>query len=323
MMNLYDDLHEWLMQQIVVPLFFRFNWMNFVEESSLGLDWFMLGVMQILIIAFIFRPLETNELHTLQSPSLIQSAIRSDIFYAFFHRLGLFRLFFFLLLNPIFIELGSLLHDVRFQRLNLENLIPGISGLPLLSFLMYLILLDFVDYLYHRLSHRFNWWWQLHALHHSQRFLTSWSDNRNHLIDDVMKALVFSSVALMIGIEPSQFVLLLALSHLIQSWQHGYFPYPFRFLRYIIVTPNFHRYHHATRLGYELPGKPGVLGGCNFGVLFPWWDLLFKTAIFDDSYHSTGVDSIEPANSPMKQQVQFFKSSFFEFKKQFSQKGKV
>ncbi len=321
MMNFYDDLHEWLMQQIVAPLFFDLDLMNYIEESSLGLDWFMLGVIQLIIIAFIFRPLETKELKQSGMDDRGEIAIRSDIVYSFFHRLGLFRLFFFLTLEPIFIEFGSLLHDLRFQRLNLENLIPGISSLPLLSFLIYLIILDFVDYLYHRLSHRFNWWWQLHALHHSQRYLTTWSDNRNHLIDDLLKAVVFSSVALMIGIEPSQFVLLLALSHLIQSWQHGYFLSKFHFLKYLIVTPSFHRYHHAMRLGYELPGKPGVLGGCNFGVLFPWWDLLFQTAVFDSSYHPTGVDSIEPANNLLKQQLQFFQRSLHEIKKSLSQKG--
>ncbi len=320
-MNFYDDLHEWLMQQIVAPLFFDLDLMNYIEESSLGLDWFMLGVIQLIIIAFIFRPLETKELKQSGMDGRGEIAIRSDIIYSFFHRLGLFRLFFFLTLEPIFIGFGSLLHDLRFQRLNLENLIPGISSLPLLSFLIYLIILDFVDYLYHRLSHRFNWWWQLHALHHSQRYLTTWSDNRNHLIDDLLKAVVFSSVALMIGIEPSQFVLLLALSHLIQSWQHGYFLSKFHFLKYLIVTPSFHRYHHAMRLGYELPGKPGVLGGCNFGVLFPWWDLLFQTAVFDSSYHPTGVDSIEPANNLLKQQLQFFQRSLHEIKKSLSQKG--
>jgi len=323
MINFYDEFHEWLMQHLVVPLFFDFNLMNYVEESSLWLDWFLLGLIQLIIIAFIFRPLEAKEWQTSELQDLSQAAMKSDIFYSVFHRLGLFRLFFFFTLEPIFIEFGSVLHDVRFQRLNLENLIPGISSLPLLSFFIYLIILDLVDYLYHRLSHRVNWWWQLHALHHSQRFMTSWSDNRNHLIDDVMKAIVFSSVALIIGIEPGQFVLLLALSHLVQSWQHGYFLHQFHFLKYLIVTPSFHRYHHAIRLGYELPGKPGVLGGCNFGVLFPWWDLIFQTAIFDTAYHPTGVDSIEPVNHPWQQQMQFMKSSFLELKKSFGSKGQA
>jgi sterol desaturase/sphingolipid hydroxylase (fatty acid hydroxylase superfamily) len=316
-MNLYDDLHEWLMQNLILPVFFQFNWMSYVEDSSLALDWFLIGIFQILIIALILRPAEAKEELLSDMGYSGKSAIWSDIFYCFVHRLGLFQLLFFFSLNPLFINIGSLLHDVRFARLNLENILPNFNSTPLLSFIVYLIILDFVDYLYHRISHQFSWWWQLHALHHSQRHMTAWSDNRNHLIDDVLKAIVFSTVALVIGIEPSQFILLVAFSHLIQSWQHGYYSNQFQFLKYFIVTPSFHRYHHAIRLGYELPGKPGVLGGCNFGVLFPWWDLLFKTAIFDTSYHPTGVDAIVPSNNPFIQQAQFFRNSMNALKRAF------
>ena len=317
-MNLYDDLHEWLMQNLILPIFFQLDWMSYVEDSTLAVDWFLLGVFQIAIIAFILRPAEAKEEGLSKSGYSGKAAISSDIFYCFIHRLGLIQLLFFFTLNPLFIKIGSSLHDVRFERLNLENILPNINATPLLSFIIYLIILDFVDYLYHRVSHRFSWWWQLHALHHSQRHMTVWTDNRNHLIDDVLKAFVFSTVAIVIGIEPSQFILLVALSHLIQSWQHGYYVYQFHFLKYLIVTPSFHRYHHAMRLGYELPGKPGVLGGCNFGVLFPWWDLLFQTAIFDNSYHPTGVDSIVPSNNPFIQQIQFLRNSIESLKRAFS-----
>ena len=37
-----------------------------------------------------------------------------------------------------------------------------------------------------------------------------------------------------------------------------------------------------------------VLGGCNFGVLLPWWDMLFGTANFDLRYDPTGIrDQVE------------------------------
>ena len=47
-----------------------------------------------------------------------------------------------------------------------------------------------------------------------------------------------------------------------------------------------------------LPGKdgPGVstLGGHNFGVLLPWWDVLFGTANFEKRFDATGVrDQVE------------------------------
>lgn len=42
-------------------------------------------------------------------------------------------------------------------------------------------------------------------------------------------------------------------------------------------------------------GQRAVLGGHNFGVLLPWWDMLFGTADFELRYDPTGVrDQVEP-----------------------------
>jgi sterol desaturase/sphingolipid hydroxylase (fatty acid hydroxylase superfamily) len=61
------------------------------------------------------------------------------------------------------------------------------------------------------------------------------------------------------------------------------------------VSPRFHRRHHSIGIGHEswIAGKV-VLGGCNFGVLLPWWDVLFGTADFQQRYDPTGVrDQVE------------------------------
>jgi sterol desaturase/sphingolipid hydroxylase (fatty acid hydroxylase superfamily) len=46
-------------------------------------------------------------------------------------------------------------------------------------------------------------------------------------------------------------------------------------------------------VGHESKG-PQTLGGHNFGVLLPWWDVLFGTANFEQRYDPTGVrDQVE------------------------------
>ena len=46
-------------------------------------------------------------------------------------------------------------------------------------------------------------------------------------------------------------------------------------------------------LGHESAGA-GSLGGHNFAVLFPLWDMLFGTANFEQRYDPTGVrDQVE------------------------------
>jgi sterol desaturase/sphingolipid hydroxylase (fatty acid hydroxylase superfamily) len=54
------------------------------------------------------------------------------------------------------------------------------------------------------------------------------------------------------------------------------------------VSPCFHRLHHSIGLGHESAGK-NTLGGHNFGVLLPWWDMLFGTANFALRYDPTGI----------------------------------
>jgi sterol desaturase/sphingolipid hydroxylase (fatty acid hydroxylase superfamily) len=318
MIDSFDVLHEWLVQHIVLPVCYQFGWMNFSEESDLVVDWVLFGLIQIAIISLILRPLEKKEHHYFFSEEenitdwekRSPSSIRVDFFYSVIHRLGIFQFFFFYCFSGFFFFLASYLHDLGFEKQNVENWLPGITSIPFVSFFIYLILFDLLDYFYHRLSHRFEWWWSLHTLHHSQRHMTAWSDNRNHYLDEVMRALVFAMFALWLGVEPSQFLLLILISQLIQSWQHGFYPGDVGWLKYVIVSPNYHRYHHAVGLGYEVPGKPGVLGGCNFGVLFPWWDILFRTAQFDASYYPSGVRGFFPPQSLIAQQWVCLKNSW-------------
>jgi sterol desaturase/sphingolipid hydroxylase (fatty acid hydroxylase superfamily) len=68
----------------------------------------------------------------------------------------------------------------------LERMVTFLLGQPVLTFVLYAIILDWADYWRHRLSHRFGWWWALHSLHHAQRQMTFWSDDRNHLLDDLI-----------------------------------------------------------------------------------------------------------------------------------------
>jgi len=61
------------------------------------------------------------------------------------------------------------------------------------------------------------------------------------------------------------------------------------------VSPRFHRMHHSVGVGHESKrGGKTVRGGCNFGVLLPWWDMLLHTANFVWRFEPTGVrDQVE------------------------------
>jgi sterol desaturase/sphingolipid hydroxylase (fatty acid hydroxylase superfamily) len=177
---------------------------------------------------------------------------------------------------------------------NLDAVWPGVTDTSVVSFVIYLVVFDAVNYFIHRGQHQFNAWWALHSLHHSQRQMTMWTDNRNHLLDDIVTALVLSIVAMLIGVGPGQFVALVAIGQLSENFQHANIKCSFGWLGdRLWVSPRFHRLHHSVGIGHESAGRQ-TLGGHNFGVLFPWWDMMFGTADFSNRYDPTGVrDQVE------------------------------
>lgn len=267
---------------LVQPMLFKFGLMDYDEDAYDAVYPFIVGVLTIGAMYLLLRPLEA--LAPLERWAN-RKAVRVDVLYTWIAKLGLFQLFFFVTLQPFFADAQVWLRYHGVANIDLDRLWPGVSSLPLVAFLLYLIVLDFAGYWYHRWQHRFGLWWELHAVHHSQRQLSLWSDDRNHLLDDLIQACFFAAIALAIGIAPAQFVVLTAATNVLQSIQHVNARLDYgRVFERIVVSPAFHRRHHAVGYGHE-----GTAYGCNFGVLFPWWDMLFGTASWNRTPEPTGI----------------------------------
>src|SRR5205085_843369 len=79
---------------------------------------------------------------------------------------------------------------------------------------------DFGEYWRHRLQHRLSWWWALHSVHHDQRQMTLWTDNRNHVLDDILAAVWSGTIALMIGVPPAEYPLVMIAFRLVENFSH-------------------------------------------------------------------------------------------------------
>jgi sterol desaturase/sphingolipid hydroxylase (fatty acid hydroxylase superfamily) len=223
-----------------------------------------------------------------------RATVRVDMLYTAIHRLGLFRVVLFFTVTPWFDALFGTLRVAGWETFHLDAMWPGVTDQPVVSLLIYLLAIDFCNYWMHRGQHQFEWWWRLHSLHHSQRQMTMWSDNRNHLLDDVIRDSLMVVVAQLIGIAPGQFVAIVAFTQLSENFQHANLRLWFgRVGERLWVSPRFHRLHHSVGIGHESAGSQ-TLGGANFGVLLPWWDMLFGTANFEQRFDPTGVrDQVE------------------------------
>jgi sterol desaturase/sphingolipid hydroxylase (fatty acid hydroxylase superfamily) len=362
LMNAFDGVQQWLFEAVVQPLAFMSGLGNFLEDAYDGTGWLLVGLIQLVVMLLLIAPLQRWRP---VEPVSDRPAIRVDVFYTLIHRLGLFRLVLFFTLIPVLDDAIGWLRVQGVPTFHLDDLWPGVTDQAVVSFLLYLVVMDFFDYGLHRGQHRFEWWWRLHALHHSQRQMTMWSDNRNHLLDDVIRDVLLVTLAQLIGVAPGQFVAIVAITQLSESLHHANLRLWFgRWGERLWVSPRFHRRHHSVGIGHEkqpkldtatlsaagppqgqrsptpseAQGKPARwgsepraagsggaqhlsaagppqgakapsggsavhevtsvgannLGGCNFGVLLPWWDMLFGTANFEVRYDPTGIrDQVE------------------------------
>jgi len=282
----FGDAQQALFEGLVQPLLFRAGQGNLLEDGFDATGWLLVGLLQIGVMLTFMRALERWRP---VEPVTDRAEVRTDIVYTVVHRLGLFRVLMFFTIDPLWDAVAGEARLLGLRGLDLDRLWPGVTDVAIVSFFVYLLVFDFADYWFHRAQHRFHWWWQLHALHHSQRQMTMWSDNRNHLLDDLLRDSLFVLLAMVIGVPPGQFVALVAVTQLVESLSHANVRMDFgRLGSRLLVGPRFHRLHHSIGLGHEGDG-PGTLGGRNFAVLFPVWDLLFRTARYDGLDHLTGI----------------------------------
>ncbi|WP_295856313.1 sterol desaturase family protein [uncultured Xylophilus sp.] len=313
--DVFSAAQQWLFETAVQPAMFALGMGNLLEDAYDATGWLLVGLLQLAVMIAVIAPLQRWRP---AEPVVDRAAIRTDILYTLLHRLGLFRVALFFLVEPLFDSGFGWLRVEGLRTFHLDEVWPGVTDLPLVSLALYLVVFDFLEYWIHRGQHQLQWWWNLHALHHSQRQMTMWSDNRNHLLDSVLHDAIVVVVAQLIGIAPGQFIAVVAIMQLSENFQHANLRMWFgRLGERLWVSPRFHRRHHSIGIGHEWPAAvqadgPGArpvgahtgdevpqvgtrLGGCNFGVLLPWWDMLFGTADFTVRYDPTGIrDQVEP-----------------------------
>jgi sterol desaturase/sphingolipid hydroxylase (fatty acid hydroxylase superfamily) len=289
LIELFASAQQWLYEAAVQPILFYTGQGAILEIGFEGTGWLLMGLLQLAVLVCVFVPLQ--RLLPVE-PVTDKATVRTDMLYTLIHRLGLFSVALFFMVEPLFDLAFGALRQQGVSGIHLDQWL-GISGHPLLSFAAYVVVLDLMGYWIHRGQHHFEWWWKLHSLHHAQRQMTIWSDNRNHLLDSVLVDSLMVLAAQAIGVAPGQFMAVVAFTRLSESFQHGNLKIWFGAVgERLWVSPRFHRLHHAIGIGHETQHK--TLGGHNFGVLLPWWDTLFGTANFEKRFDATGVrDQVE------------------------------
>ena len=140
-----------------------------------------------------------------------------------------------------------------------------------LGFGLSLLLLDFMQYVLHWLSHKIPPLWALHSIHHSDKHVTAATSLLHHPLETLVVYILTLFVLVVLGISVQVILAYAVLSMLHNAFSHANIHIPEsvdRVLRFVIVTPDMHRTHHSVVLAE---------GNSNFSQIFPWWDWLFGT----------------------------------------------
>jgi sterol desaturase/sphingolipid hydroxylase (fatty acid hydroxylase superfamily) len=166
---------------------------------------------------------------------------------------------------------------IGFERIPKDLLIHGFGPLarqPLWLICPEILLLsDFMDYWTHRSFH-LGPLWRVHAIHHSPEQMNWISSSRVHPINDLVTRSCQLLPILILGFPAIAIMAVVPLVSFYVMFLHSNVRWGFGPLRWVLVSPAYHRWHHTT-------DKEGI--DKNFAGIFPIWDLLFGTAYFPRS----------------------------------------
>lgn len=152
--------------------------------------------------------------------------------------------------------------------------LPGLAIRPLVAMLPSSIvplagiaLFDLAIYWTHRWYHEVPILWRFHAIHHSPKHMDWISGFRTHPLDGTLIAPAFAFL-LAAGFD-AEFTGILALIQIVLGiFLHANVRWRLRPLHRLIITPEFHHWHHAN--------EPGAINS-NYSVFLPLWDIIFGT----------------------------------------------
>jgi sterol desaturase/sphingolipid hydroxylase (fatty acid hydroxylase superfamily) len=147
---------------------------------------------------------------------------RVDVVYTLLARLGILPIFFFIVLQPAVDAVARGAAAARCDSAESRGLDCRLPrDWPWPSLLAYAVAFDFLDYWRHRGEHTYRRWWALHAVHHSQRQMTFWSDEREHLLGQAVAALLRAGFAAAIGVPAADFPMVTLAAGAIESLSHA------------------------------------------------------------------------------------------------------
>lgn len=149
-----------------------------------------------------------------------------------------------------------------------------VQGLPFaVALLLILLVSDLCQYALHRAYHQVPALWRLHAVHHSTRHMDWLAGSRQHVLEVLLTRTGVLAPIFVLGFSKEVIDAYIVVVGFQAVFNHANVSVRLGPLRYLIVTPNFHHWHHSQ--DDEAIDK-------NYAAHFAFIDHLFGTAVQSD-----------------------------------------
>ncbi len=226
---------------------------------SLGVDWLILAFLGSVGIFMTLEKLFPKY----KNQVILRSGWALDLFYFCLNHL---------LISAILLY-GNY-HASHFDWAASAALQQFIQSMPvLLQAALIIICADFVLYWEHRLYHEVKVLWPVHAVHHSVENMDWLAGSRGHFIQVFSERALVMVPLYLLGPDKAALDIYVTFAALQAILIHCNLSIPFGPLKHIIVTPQFHHWHHSSE-------QPAI--DTNYAAHLVLFDRLFKT------YHMPG-----------------------------------
>jgi sterol desaturase/sphingolipid hydroxylase (fatty acid hydroxylase superfamily) len=149
-----------------------------------------------------------------------------------------------------------------------------VSTIPfVLQLFLCILAADLVQYWLHRAYHEVGFLWRFHSVHHSAKAMDWLAGSRQHLLELIVTRILVLAPIFVLGFSQrvvDAYVLVVGFQAV---FNHANVSARLGPLRYVLVTPNFHHWHHSRDT--EAIDK-------NYAAHFAFLDYLFGTAVTAD-----------------------------------------
>lgn len=136
-----------------------------------------------------------------------------------------------------------------------------------------IVIVDFVIYWIHRAQHRFDPLWRTHKWHHSIEHMYWFAGFRTSFLHSLLYNIPQTLIPMqLLHLSPLEAGIGWSIALFIQFWEHTNVRVNIGPLKYIFITPQYHRVHHAATPHQDM----------NLGTTFSLWDRMFGTYVDPD-----------------------------------------